>query len=53
MWRHVAQFFGQSVKMEGFLVKLFTFICSDLFPFESIYFILFSEFVHLLGLRTT
>ena len=33
----------KSVKMEGFLVKLLTLICSDLFPFESICFILFQR----------
>ena len=34
---------SKSVKMEGFLVKLLTLICSDLFPFESICFILFQS----------
>ena len=33
----------KSVKMEGFLVKSLTLICSDLFPFESICFILFQR----------
>ena len=33
----------KSVKMEGVLVKLLTLICSDLFPFESICFILFQS----------